>query len=1388
MESARSLCSVLMTQFLLPSSTTNPDASQQQGNLTLMSSKARAKCFELLALASRHDRVCARTIASELEGFLDTVPLPGGGSSQGHAMMDMSQPTPSSAFMQRAPNGFVGLVNQGMTCYQNSVLQQMFMRKEVRSVVLSSRVLAPSSSHPTDMTELSLQFQRLFAYLDKSQVRFVDPKFFVRSSSALKLTDGHLAQNDTTEFYMKMMDLIHDHMLTKASDVDKFDQSMKSIMGSVKIRNCPHRHETSSTSLESYVNVTVRSGDTGTTFNSLDEALDHAFKPTNYDELECEACHPRSTDPSSSSASSSNSAPAEKKIYYPGKGCLGFWRFPKVLVVVLARFDLNLTTYEPVKLNHRVSFEKRIDLGRFSRNVRLASMKDETDVEIPSVFYNLKGILVHRGLSTNHGHYYSFVQDDATGKWFIFDDDQVAPFDYDKDVEEECFAGPVNHVSNLSRAPSKQEMKNYGAYMLFYTREGEDDHCYHEQPAQATSIPTRSPSTALPGQARSKGWAVFSGVAKSILAWRRVRRNAEASKKAALAAAMLEEEVFKENQRALRQSIAFAPDFLDFMRAVGATAAKGKKTQAETSESGETLALSRFTLKAALRVVMFTGGSSNHHPNHGSDSSSPSDHLRVWSKLCRSRWRKLGKSSLETQTRVANDVLASVARSDKNAWLESIMRVGNHASSVSLDASKEFKRLLSMLCAAADSRVVADLFKTLVSLSHANVSLVADRAMDANALKICFKPLVDVWTDLIEINDDLGSGEEGGGVSTGASRSGKGGELKHKARLDRERLSELAKEAGVLPLCVRLMKVTLDQCARWSDHLPMAASGGEQQSALNRLEIWDLHTPHEVLVPILQPIAQLISRLALPRLGLTSDSFHPIEDCAGSEHRVTDSDEVYHECAKQHGLKINDLINLLIKFTPGSACGLIRRLIRALPESVQSSTVTRLSQSLIQEISRCSTTAVTERRYPRRSVCFKKATVELTQGLRALLSWDDPDCMQRLRTCLEVLNSVAKDTLRTMLEEQNRQVVLSAPQASTAGDYELAKKANMDTLNHVLRRVVEVLVALDEESDAAHLILSQPSDASSTPSINVSWTTRILDTRSYEPFTLFCYLEAGVRDGGVHNQSLVSVSSTKRGGDKGVGALVRQSARLGQGVSMLTPLKTPPKLALVVSGASPKSVNGVYLFQGIVRRTHDRIDEVMYYRIETKDDEQQDDDDDEDENDEDEDDAELEVVVEGAANKRRKPRKRYVIKGMKAYSGGDNESQWQLGRIVAMRVTNHLHRHHHLQQQPQEEPSSPQQPAFSVVNKLVLAYQAFSNDRESGGSEPASSSSTSASAWYVPTRVRWQPVRDYARPNAFQIVRSTPPKITIRNPNNSEEFFEEEEEPWCVRSDPDEFP
>lgn len=75
----------------------------------------------------------------------------------------------------------------------------------------------------------------------------------------------------------------------------------------------------------------------------------------------------------------------------------------QVLHFSLMRFIFSAVTYERSKSNHAISYPLKLDMGQFlSRDAQGGTQE---------AWYDLKGVLMHKGQSAHHGHYVAQVHD-----------------------------------------------------------------------------------------------------------------------------------------------------------------------------------------------------------------------------------------------------------------------------------------------------------------------------------------------------------------------------------------------------------------------------------------------------------------------------------------------------------------------------------------------------------------------------------------------------------------------------------------------------------------------------------------------------------------------------------------------------------------------------------------------------------------------------------------------------------------------------------------------------------------------------------------------------------------------------------------------------------------
>ncbi|ODV87741.1 hypothetical protein CANARDRAFT_25963 [[Candida] arabinofermentans NRRL YB-2248] len=336
--------------------------------------------------------------------------------------------------------GFVGINNQGATCYLNSLLQSYYFTKVFRKKVYQiptqdelSMDLPTFQQYLEQPKSVSLALQRIFYNLQTSD----------KPIDTLELTHSFgwnsadaFTQHDVQELNRILMDRLESKM--KNTDIagcltDIFVGNMKSFIRCVNVD-----YESSRTEDFWDIQLNVKN------LKNIKESFE------NYIELEM--------------------LDGDNKYEAPGYGLqdaekgVVFESFPPVLHLQLKRFEYDFEYDRLIKINDRYEYFDQIDLKPYLD--KDCAHYDE-DWE-----YQLHGVLVHQG-DVSMGHYYAMIRPSLEDEWFRFEDDRVW-----KVTPHEVFEGNfgADRLTTDLRNKSKDEQQEYqmkrhtSAYMLVYIR------------------------------------------------------------------------------------------------------------------------------------------------------------------------------------------------------------------------------------------------------------------------------------------------------------------------------------------------------------------------------------------------------------------------------------------------------------------------------------------------------------------------------------------------------------------------------------------------------------------------------------------------------------------------------------------------------------------------------------------------------------------------------------------------------------------------------------------------------------------------------------------------------------------------------------------------------
>ncbi|AEO63311.1 8c6c3997-ee0a-462a-991b-d5e8e1ac56d1 [Thermothielavioides terrestris] len=328
--------------------------------------------------------------------------------------------------------GYVGLKNQGATCYLNSLLQSLYFTNAFRKAIYRIPTQQDES-----MNNSAYTLQRLFYQLQTSNTA-------VGTSELTKSfgweTRHIFEQQDVQELSRKLMERMEEKM--KGTEFEKVLPQMFSgkIKTYISCINVPYE----SSRVEDFWDVQLNvSGNE----NLLDSFQDYI----QVEKLDGENQY---------------FAGDQYKLQDANKGVI-FMSFPDVLHLQLKRFEYDIQRDVMMKINDRYEFPEEFDASPY--------LDKEADRSEPWD-YQLHGVLVHSG-DQNAGHYYAFLKPNKEGWWYKYDDDKVTKATK-REVLEENFGGPIKLPNGQLRPLGNKKgplMRPNSAYMLVYIRKSRLD-------------------------------------------------------------------------------------------------------------------------------------------------------------------------------------------------------------------------------------------------------------------------------------------------------------------------------------------------------------------------------------------------------------------------------------------------------------------------------------------------------------------------------------------------------------------------------------------------------------------------------------------------------------------------------------------------------------------------------------------------------------------------------------------------------------------------------------------------------------------------------------------------------------------------------------------------
>ncbi|KAJ9184616.1 hypothetical protein P3X46_004326 [Hevea brasiliensis] len=339
------------------------------------------------------------------------------------------------SYDSKKETGYVGLKNQGATCYMNSLLQTLYHIPYFRKAVYHM----PTTENDMPTGSIPLALQSLFYKLQYNDTSVATKE--LTKSFGWDTYDSFM-QHDVQELNRVLCEKLEDKM--KGTVVEGTIQQLFEghHMNYIECINVDYK----STRKESFYDLQLDVKGCRDVYASFDKYVE-------VERLEGD-----------------NKYHAEEHGLQDAKKGVLFIDFPPVLQLQLKRFEYDFMRDTMVKINDRYEFPLQLDLDRENGKY----LSPEADRSVRNL-YTLHGVLVHSG-GVHGGHYYAFIRPTLSDQWFKFDDERVTKEDMKRALEEQYGGEEELPQTNpgFNNAPFKFT-KYSNAYMLVYIRESDKD-------------------------------------------------------------------------------------------------------------------------------------------------------------------------------------------------------------------------------------------------------------------------------------------------------------------------------------------------------------------------------------------------------------------------------------------------------------------------------------------------------------------------------------------------------------------------------------------------------------------------------------------------------------------------------------------------------------------------------------------------------------------------------------------------------------------------------------------------------------------------------------------------------------------------------------------------
>lgn len=321
----------------------------------------------------------------------------------------------------------IGIINEGNTCYMNSVIQSLFHIKHLRKAIYNIPSAEDSPIYAIQKVFYSLQN-------DKGSIKLLN---LFRSLNWEKSFWN--SQQDVQEIFSFIFNLLSDqeknYLETNAQLSELCEGNLKSKINCIDIE-----YESEKDEKFLFLQLFIENS------KNLIECIERFI--------------------SVESLTGDNRYETEDKVKHEATRTFMFSKIPQILFVQLKRFKWEGT--EMIKVHRKIEYPEQLNLA------------DYYSTKVDELIYSLYAVVVQDG-NMNSGHYFVFIRDFKKEIWLKFNDTKVT-YASEEEVFQQNFGGTEENfeISNEGNIITFDSENFRTAYILIYVQKDKIEYLFQD--------------------------------------------------------------------------------------------------------------------------------------------------------------------------------------------------------------------------------------------------------------------------------------------------------------------------------------------------------------------------------------------------------------------------------------------------------------------------------------------------------------------------------------------------------------------------------------------------------------------------------------------------------------------------------------------------------------------------------------------------------------------------------------------------------------------------------------------------------------------------------------------------------------------------------------------